>query len=1121
MKIQLKRSNVVEGSPAAAKEPTAAQMEYGELAVNYSNQDPAIFLKDSNDQIIRIGGLGAIGYDFLGGEGIDVDISGKDVTFSVDLAGGDDGLEFVGSALDKLSASIASDSVLGSVKIGDNLDIQTDGVLSGKIPVIISDTTPPVEEGYLWFNSSSGQSFVGYVDPNGDAYWVGLAPAGPQGEQGIQGPQGDKGDTGDPGTTDPADILYTFPTGVEQTLQNRLEQYVTPEDFGAIADYREIPGATVYTTGLSGSAKPGIVEFPLNNGNFTNDDLGKYLNCYFVDNSGNMYPRGEITQIINANEIEVTWIDNVASTATSVSVAVGTDNEDAFQLLMQYCYANPGTKVQLNGKYGIGKGTDDTIVGPTGSPGRLDLPSHTTFYGTGRENSGLFKVLSVGVGWNVGSGIVNGIWENREYYTPSSGINEGDYFIDFSGSTADYAALKTAFFDVTKNKTSEDIIGVRSQECNLSSGAGGRYPMGGSLVKVVSWDDDNHRIYLERPLGFDIPNPLVFTQNDWNDDPGSIDYFTERVEIYNLTLGRGFEGTSLNCNGSYGLICDNVRFESVARYNTNCVCYGRYSNIENITRTGGPEWKVFSNNLTIKNWTLRAQDAALPATGQQTKTNKVLLGQLGIIRFEENLTITNGGSGYTDGTYSYVKLTSGTGTGALATVEVSAGVVTSVQATYGGLDYVDGDILGLDLPTSGTQATIEIPSGSTFDDPLESCINLGEGLQNVYVDGYHVQFDGLWVKGIGGMDSGNRNVIMKNMFIKAKGIENPLQMLLFQRSNIVDLDQNPIPDDNYYKQTQKQTMYYDNIQIDNEYQKGAIMTFNNPGRNDPAGTNTYRPVGHFSINNFRSNLNPIYIGGAQGPVFINMYGPNQTITSASITNCEGKGILFAGAGPSGDLDTCDFSDVLFNNITCDGPSRSDLSNTGAGSGRTFQMAVKNITRIDEGALRQVQVNAATQRPQDRYLITNGGAGSFSSIIGPVAFPVFDYLRGLDSIKTKGTIYYDRGLTPNIDLKFTVSSSTLPTDIVASIPQFALNQYEMFVFDSDFAIDQGSQGYYGLLRIKIVNSNGSVNFYEASEAFDIGADRYTRDITVNVEAAVDQDNITLLDFSCMPELYASG
>ncbi len=61
MKIQLKRSNVLENN--AAKEPTAAQMEYGELAVNYNTDDPAIFLKDSNDNIIRISGVNNISDD--------------------------------------------------------------------------------------------------------------------------------------------------------------------------------------------------------------------------------------------------------------------------------------------------------------------------------------------------------------------------------------------------------------------------------------------------------------------------------------------------------------------------------------------------------------------------------------------------------------------------------------------------------------------------------------------------------------------------------------------------------------------------------------------------------------------------------------------------------------------------------------------------------------------------------------------------------------------------------------------------------------------------------------------------------------------------------------------------
>ena len=54
MKIQLKRSNVLSGGKA--KEPTAAQMEFGELAVNYNAADPTIFIKDDSGTIIPIAG---------------------------------------------------------------------------------------------------------------------------------------------------------------------------------------------------------------------------------------------------------------------------------------------------------------------------------------------------------------------------------------------------------------------------------------------------------------------------------------------------------------------------------------------------------------------------------------------------------------------------------------------------------------------------------------------------------------------------------------------------------------------------------------------------------------------------------------------------------------------------------------------------------------------------------------------------------------------------------------------------------------------------------------------------------------------------------------------------------
>ena len=57
MKLQLKRSNVIESG--SAKEPTAGQMEYGELALNYNTNDPSLFIKDSGDNIVKLVGSGS------------------------------------------------------------------------------------------------------------------------------------------------------------------------------------------------------------------------------------------------------------------------------------------------------------------------------------------------------------------------------------------------------------------------------------------------------------------------------------------------------------------------------------------------------------------------------------------------------------------------------------------------------------------------------------------------------------------------------------------------------------------------------------------------------------------------------------------------------------------------------------------------------------------------------------------------------------------------------------------------------------------------------------------------------------------------------------------------------
>ena len=55
-------------------------------------------------------------------------------------------------------------------------------------PVVISqDTPPPVTEDYIWFDTSKGEAFFGYVDPSGDAYWVSLSKPGTPGADGADG----------------------------------------------------------------------------------------------------------------------------------------------------------------------------------------------------------------------------------------------------------------------------------------------------------------------------------------------------------------------------------------------------------------------------------------------------------------------------------------------------------------------------------------------------------------------------------------------------------------------------------------------------------------------------------------------------------------------------------------------------------------------------------------------------------------------------------------------------------------------------------------------------------------------------------------------------------------------
>jgi hypothetical protein len=66
------------------------------------------------------------------------------------------------------------------------------------------------------------------------------------------------------------------------------------------------------------------------------------------------------------------------------------------------------------------------------------------------------------------------------------------------------------------------------------------------------------------------------------------------------------------------------------------------------------------------------------------------------------------GSGYTNGTYTNVALSGGTGTGATATLTVSGGAVTASTLVRGGQFYLVGDVLSCQLIGAGTAFALPV-----------------------------------------------------------------------------------------------------------------------------------------------------------------------------------------------------------------------------------------------------------------------------------------------------------------------------------------------------------------------------------------------------------------------------
>ena len=79
-----------------------------------------------------------------------------------------------------------------------------------------------------------------------------------------------------------------------------------------------------------------------------------------------------------------------------------------------------------------------------------------------------------------------------------------------------------------------------------------------------------------------------------------------------------------------------------------------------------------------------------------------------------NLFTLTAGSGYTNGTYTNVAMTGGTGAGAQATITVAGGIVTDVVITANGTGYTVGDELTYALPGGGSNFKITLTYVMSF-----------------------------------------------------------------------------------------------------------------------------------------------------------------------------------------------------------------------------------------------------------------------------------------------------------------------------------------------------------------------------------------------------------------------
>ena len=197
MKIQLKRSVILDGS--SAKKPLAEQMDYGELAVNYNEADPTLFLKvtgdSGTDTVIKLAGSGYLVDTDLDGYATEQWVEQRVAGFATEQWVEAQGYVTIDQLPDEIDLTGYATEYWVEQK-GYLTDALSDGKVYGRKdgtwseldftvdPAVETSPTPPtdgIQNGQMWWDSEAGYLYIYYVDDN-SGQWVPATPSVNPGE---------------------------------------------------------------------------------------------------------------------------------------------------------------------------------------------------------------------------------------------------------------------------------------------------------------------------------------------------------------------------------------------------------------------------------------------------------------------------------------------------------------------------------------------------------------------------------------------------------------------------------------------------------------------------------------------------------------------------------------------------------------------------------------------------------------------------------------------------------------------------------------------------------------------------------------------------------------------------